>query len=183
MQQKNTQVHWYLLYTKPRAEKKVALELQQMGYEVFLPLQKVLRQWSDRKKWVEEPLFNSYLFILIDYNNSYQFILNTPGIVSFVKFNNLPAKIYEREIDFLRDSLDCGKKSDYLQLYNDSNKLEIGSEVEILFGALKGYKAKLVSFHGHQKILIELLSIKRQVLISMPNGIVKSKSTEMLVSN
>ncbi len=48
---------WYLLYTNPRAEKKVALELQKKGFEVFLPLQRTLKVWSDRKKWVEEPLF------------------------------------------------------------------------------------------------------------------------------
>ena len=60
----NTQTaRWYLLYTKPRAEKKVALELGLKGYELFLPLQRTLKQWSDRKKWVEEPLFKGYIFI------------------------------------------------------------------------------------------------------------------------
>ena len=36
------------------------------GIESYLPLKKVLKQWSDRKKWVEEPLFRSYIFIHAD---------------------------------------------------------------------------------------------------------------------
>ena len=54
---------WYVLYTKPRNEKKVAQRLSEAGYTVYCPLQKVRRQWSDRTKVVEEPLFTSYLFI------------------------------------------------------------------------------------------------------------------------
>ena len=56
---------WYVLYTKPRNEKKVAQRLSEAGYTVYCPLQKVRRQWSDRTKVVEEPLFKSYLFIQI----------------------------------------------------------------------------------------------------------------------
>ena len=57
---------WYVLYTKPRNEKKVAQRLSEAGYTVYCPLQKVRRRWSDRTKVVEEPLFTSYLFIQIE---------------------------------------------------------------------------------------------------------------------
>ena len=57
---------WYVLYTKHRNEKKVAQRLSEAGYTVYCPLQKVRRQWSDRTKVVEEPLFKSYLFIQIE---------------------------------------------------------------------------------------------------------------------
>ena len=57
---------WYVLYTKPRNEKKVAQRLSEAGYNVYCPLQKVRRQWSDRTKVLEEPLFKSYLFIQIE---------------------------------------------------------------------------------------------------------------------
>ena len=57
---------WHVLYTKPRNEKKVAERLSGAGYTVYCPLQKVRRQWSDRVKVVEEPLFKGYLFIKIE---------------------------------------------------------------------------------------------------------------------
>jgi hypothetical protein len=55
----NHEKHWLVIYTKPRAEKKVNERLLEEGFETYLPLQKVIRQWSDRKKKVEVPLFNS----------------------------------------------------------------------------------------------------------------------------
>ena len=54
---------WYALYTKSRNEKKAHSALVSSGIDSFLPLIKNLKQWSDRKKWVEEPLFRSYLFV------------------------------------------------------------------------------------------------------------------------
>ena len=55
--------NWWALYTKPRHEKKAKLEIEKKGITVYLPLNRVLRQWSDRKKWIEEPLFPGYIFI------------------------------------------------------------------------------------------------------------------------
>ena len=57
---------WFALYTKPRWEKKVNLTLLKKGIEVWCPVQKVQKQWSDRKKIVEEPLFKSYVFVKIN---------------------------------------------------------------------------------------------------------------------
>ena len=63
---------WYALYVKSRAEKKVAADLSANSIEYYLPLQKVLKQWSDRKKWVEEPLFRSYVFVRIISDDYYK---------------------------------------------------------------------------------------------------------------
>ena len=82
----NVPLKWYALYTKPRAEKKVSSELDFRGFENFLPLQTTIKQWSDRKKKVEIPLFNSYIFVRIDLEKYYYKILEIPGIVKFVKF-------------------------------------------------------------------------------------------------
>ena len=63
--EKNTK-KWHVIYTAPRAEKKVNERLESQGVETYLPLQKTLRQWSDRKKKVSIPLFNSYVFVRVD---------------------------------------------------------------------------------------------------------------------
>ena len=74
---------WLVLYTKPRNEKKVAERLTKNGFEVYCPLIKTLRQWSDRKKKVEIPMFSSYVFIHIDEKNR-QLPLYDQGVMNYV---------------------------------------------------------------------------------------------------
>ena len=57
------ELQWFALYTRPKAEKKVEERLSLAGFDSFLPLQTVIKQWSDRKKKVEIPLINSYVFV------------------------------------------------------------------------------------------------------------------------
>ncbi len=97
-----TPPHWYLLYTNPRAEKKTETELRFLGFEVYLPLHKTLHQWSNRKKMVEVPLFNSYLFVYTELERHYYPILNVPGVVKFVNFEKKPAIVDPREIELIR---------------------------------------------------------------------------------
>jgi hypothetical protein len=69
---------WYVIKTNSRAEKKVEERLQKLGFEVFLPLQTSLKQWSDRKKKVSIPLISSTLFIH-SFESDLRLIYNTPG--------------------------------------------------------------------------------------------------------
>jgi len=71
---------WYAVYTKSRTEKKLTGRLNEKGIESYLPLRKTLKQWSDRKKIVEEPLISSYVFVNIQ-NSRYYDVLNTQGAV------------------------------------------------------------------------------------------------------
>lgn len=89
--------NWYVLYTKPRHEKKVAERLTGAGYTVYCPLQKVVRKWSDRTKVVEEPLFKGYVFIQIeDYKRDEVFTY--PGTVRYLYWLRRPAIVREEEI-------------------------------------------------------------------------------------
>ena len=74
-------LNWYALYTKPRWEKKVAKNLGDKGYIVYCPLNKVLRQWSDRKKIVLEPLFKGYIFVQIE-DRDKSYVKTIDGIVN-----------------------------------------------------------------------------------------------------
>ncbi|MCB0292804.1 MAG: antitermination protein NusG, partial [Calditrichaeota bacterium] len=76
---------WYALYTRPRHEKKVFDQLQEKRIEAFLPLTKELRQWKDRRRWVETPLFTGYVFINIDLRFRLE-ALQTYGVVRLVSF-------------------------------------------------------------------------------------------------
>jgi len=88
---------WHVLYTKPRNEKKVAERLSDAGYSVYCPLQKVRRQWSDRVKVVEEPLFKGYLFIKIEEKIRDE-VFSFPGTVRYLFWLRRPAVVREEEI-------------------------------------------------------------------------------------
>lgn len=174
MQQKNNQTHWYLLYTNPRAEKKVAVELQHKGYEVFLPLQRTLKVWSDRKKWVEEPLFKSYLFIQTQLEANFYQILNTPGVVKFISFQSTPAIVDRREINLVK--LLLGENVEMSQEAS-AEIWQAGEEVSIIAGPLLGTQGKLISTRTGNKMLIELHSIKQNILVTIPQHFLSKTTT------
>ncbi len=92
---------WYVLYTKPRNEKKVAQRLSEAGYTVYCPLQKIRRQWSDRTKVVEEPLFKSYLFIQIEDHRRDE-VFTFPGTVRYLFWLRRPAQVRQVEINTIQ---------------------------------------------------------------------------------
>ncbi len=153
-------MHWLVIHTKPRYEKKVAASLERKGFEVYLPLKKVVRQWSDRRKKVQEPLFKSYIFIHVDEANR-QAALVTEGVVRYLYWCGAPAVVRDHEIDAIREFLG---ETEYL----DEDKLEFlpGSEIEIKWGAFRGEKGECLARQGdHLILLIESLGqvIKAEV--------------------
>lgn len=153
---------WYLLYTKPRYEKKADAELQLLGFETYLPLNRTLKQWSDRKKWVEEPLFKSYIFINTSISYYYD-ILNVNGIVKFVNFEKLPVVVSEKDISFIRKML--GSDISY-EVTNEF--IEVGNSVEIISGPMIGYKGQIVEYRSKKQIMVNFNSIPQNVVLNLP---------------
>ena len=96
---------WYAVYTKPRWEKKVDKLLTEKGIESYCPLQKIQRQWSDRKKIVEEPLFKSYVFVRIP-DAEQTALRKVNGVVNYVYWMGKPAVVKDREIEVIKKFLD-----------------------------------------------------------------------------
>lgn len=95
---------WFVLYSKPRWEKKLDTALIRKGIESWCPLKKVEKQWSDRKKIIDEPLFRSYVFVRIE-EREMQEILATPGALQFVFYLKKPAIVKDREIEEIKNFL------------------------------------------------------------------------------
>src|SRR6476619_2013170 len=95
---------WYAVYTRPRWEKKVAEILSRKKIENYCPLNKLLRQWSDRKKIVFEPLFTSYVFVKAA-EKEHSEIRKIDGIINFVYWINKPAIIRNEEIESIKEFL------------------------------------------------------------------------------
>ncbi|MBP9214325.1 MAG: UpxY family transcription antiterminator [Chitinophagaceae bacterium] len=96
---------WYAVYTKPRWEKKVHKLLQARDIESWCPIQKIERQWTDRKKIIEEPLFRSYVFVNIDIANKLD-VQIVDGVLNFVHYLGKPAIIKDEEILLIKKYLD-----------------------------------------------------------------------------
>ncbi len=152
---------WYALYTKSRAEKKVEKELLAKGIEAYLPLEKRLKQWSDRKKWVEEPLIRSYIFVRIN-KKEMQKALYTPGILTFVTFEGKPAPIPDKQIQTIKDIVSSEEKFEVT-----SDKFKIGEKVEVTQGNLQGLEGEMVKHLNKFKVLIRLEVIDQNLLVNI----------------
>lgn len=151
--------HWYALYTKSRSEKKVHQALSEKGIDCYLPLEKKLKLWSDRKKWVEEPFIRSYIFVY-DEEKNLQKSLNTPGVVTVIRFDGKPAVVQDNHIELIKTIL--SSKEDYEV---SSESFERGEKVEIDKGSLKGLYGELVHHLNKYKVLIRIESINQNILI------------------
>ncbi|MGM0531335.1 MAG: UpxY family transcription antiterminator [Bacteroidota bacterium] len=152
---------WYALYTKSRSEKKAERELLLKGLEAYLPLEKRLKQWSDRKKWVHEPLIRSYIFVRANQKELYQ-AYYTPGIVTIVNFEGKPAPIPDKQIQAIKELL---KSGEHYEVTSDS--FEVGEMVEIQAGKLKGMQGELVKQLNRYKVLLRIDVIQQNILINI----------------
>ena len=91
------ELNWYVLYTKPRHEKKVAERLIGEGYTVYCPLHKVVRNWSDRTKVAQEPLFKGYVFIQLEEHKRDE-VFAFPSTVRYLFWQRRPAIVRKEEI-------------------------------------------------------------------------------------
>jgi len=126
---------WYVLYTKPRTEKRVAERLEQMGVEVYCPLITEIKQWKDRKKKLKTPLFKSYVFIRLQENNRNQ-VFDVPGVVRYLFWLGKPAMVRNEEIMVIQEWLD-GDKVDDAKVEH----LNEGDQISIKNGVFKDQEA------------------------------------------
>ncbi|WP_231461868.1 UpxY family transcription antiterminator [Pedobacter sp. Leaf132] len=141
---------WYPVYTRSRAEKKAYDELQKKSITCYLPLKKTIKQWSDRRKIVEEPLIKSYLFVYISAKEHLE-VLMTNGISRFLYFSGKIASMPDKQIEDLKLLLATDAELEVLD-YN----IEPGEKVSIKAGPFKGMLAETVSIHNKQRLILRL---------------------------
>jgi transcriptional antiterminator RfaH len=141
---------WHAVYTRSRNEKKIALRLQEKGIEAYVPLKKVLRQWSDRKKLVEEPLIHSYVFVKI-LPEQYFEVLNTQGAVRYIFFSGKAATIPDKQIDLLK--LITGQNTDVVSI---PNTFKPGTVVKVIGGPMMGLVGELIHPAGNHNVVVRI---------------------------
>jgi len=151
---------WIAVYTKPRHEKSVMNELIKKDFEVYLPLLKERRKWSDRKKWVEFPIFKSYLFVFINLNNFIP-VLQTPGIVKVVRFGEKIATLSEKSIEHIRLMIEGG--------YNPTptDYFIKGEPVFVKEGPLKGLEGEVIRLDGNDRLILRIDIIQHSISVKI----------------
>ena len=156
--------YWYAVHTRPRWEKKVASLLDDQGIIHYCPLNKVTRQWSDRKKVILEPLFKGYVFIQIPESKKWE-LLKVNGIVNFVYWLGKPAKIRENEIDTIRKFL-----HEFDDVEVQDGLLTVRSVVRIKQGVLMNYKGLVLELNGNKaRVKIESMGMQLSAVFDRKN--------------
>lgn len=158
-------IHWYAVYTKPRWEKKVATLLSEKGYENYCPLNKVTKQWSDRRKVVLEPVFKSYVFVKIEDVKKWE-LRKVSGILNFVYWLGKPAVIKDEEIITIRKFLNEFSDVEV----TESVGLKVNTKVRIKQGVMMNYQGMLIELSGNKaKVRIESMGISLQAQFDKKN--------------
>lgn len=154
--------YWTAFYTKPRCEKKAADRLFAKGLEVYCPTRTVIKQWSDRKKKVLEPVFVSYLFGKVDDLSRTDFLMD-PGVVSNVRWLGKPVIIRDQEILEIKAFLEEFTASDIV-----IKEFKEKQQVNITSGPLSGLTGIVKYSKGNKTILtLESLGLEIQAEINV----------------
>lgn len=129
---------WYAVYTRPKWEKKVAQILTARKIETYCPLNKVQRQWSDRKKMLEEPLFTSYVFVHVALGE-HSLVKQAEGIINFVHWLGNPAIIRDEEIDTIRRFLE-----EYHNVRLEKTVVNVNDRIRVTGGLLMGKEGDVI---------------------------------------
>ncbi len=155
-----TQPAWFAGYTYPKAEKNVYDKVRELGLEAFLPLHQVVRQWSDRKKKLEVPLFPNYLFVKITSIKMWM-VLAVKGVVKFVSFDNAPKVVQDSEISWVRKLIQgtgiLGREASPCK----------GDKVQVTQGPLSGLVGRVSSDKGLTRLFVELEALQQFVSVEI----------------
>ena len=151
---------WFALQVWVRKENLITSQLEGQGFECFLPKYKSIREWSDRKKEVEQPLFPGYVFCRFDYSQRRPVVM-TPGVLQVVGFGRTPTAVPDREVEALQTAVASGIASQPWPY------LEVGERVLVKAGKLSGLEGILVSFKGKNRVVLSVSLLQRSVALEV----------------
>ncbi|MDI9320114.1 MAG: UpxY family transcription antiterminator [Phycisphaerales bacterium] len=163
----NNVYNWYVITTRSRAEKKVSMGLSKIGVEHFLPLQKQLKQWKDRKQWVELPLFSSYIFVHTTEQQRND-VFHVQGVVKFLSIKGKLSVLTDEELERVRKI--CTQENE-VQVSGDH--LAKGEEVEVVEGSLKGLRGRIIEQMNNTYLYIQIENLGFVASFKIDKRIVK----------
>ncbi len=151
---------WYVVYTCPNSEKKIYKELSRRKINAFLPIKTEVRQWWDRKKKLEVPLFPNYVFVNVSLKEIWT-VLMVNGVVRLISFDGVPAVVKDAEIDMIKQLSSVTNK------INNENGCIKGEKVQVKEGPLSGLMGKVKDMKGTTRLFVELETIHQVISVDI----------------
>lgn len=166
----DNQEHWYALYVRMHHEKKTAEKLDGMGITNYLPIQEVMRQWSDRRKKLKVVVIPMMIFVRTDEGGRLELIRNIPSVTGclFDRSARQPAVIRDEEMERFRFMLDF---SDETVRFFDK-PLAPGDKVRVIKGPLTNLEGELIHVDGKSQILVRIQQLG-SASVDIPAGYVE----------
>ena len=159
-------VSWFAIRVRSNFERIAMAHLRERGYEEFAPSHKTERNWSDRKKEIDQFLFPGYVFCRFNPQNRMP-VLTTPGVVDVVGWGKTPAPVPDEEIERVRRMVESGL------LVSPWPYLELGQAVLIERGPLTGMEGILVEVKGRCRLVVSINLLKRSISAEVERSCVR----------
>jgi len=147
---------WYAIRVRSNYERTLAHYLRANDYQEYVPLYRDRRQWSDRVREIEAPLFVGYVFCRIDIQRIYT-ILSAPGVVNIVGYGTKPEPILEAEMDAIRRVSASGLR------FGPHPFMHEGQRVRVRRGPLKGLEGMLLKVKQEDRLVVSLELLQRSI--------------------
>lgn len=147
---------WSVIYTRPNCERKVAHDIKRLGGEVYLPIQRVVRQWSDRKKTILRPLFPCYVFVQVD-EHTKVILYSVKSIVRQVAIDGVPVSVPHSEIQKVQNLLIA------LDDLRPDQWVHEGQRVAIAHGQFAGLECAVVEGSSENRMWIKVQSAQGEL--------------------
>ena len=167
------ELRWFALYVRVRHERTVERQLAEKGLEAFLPCYVARRQWADRLKMIEFPLFPGYLFCRFT-SQQRGAVLSAFGVVRIVGFGNQLMPVDDGEILALQQAVRAGVECE------PAAYLKIGQRVRVGYGALNGVEGILTEAKKGHRLILSVTLLERSVSVEVDGAAVEAVSSPPL---
>ncbi len=149
---------WFAVTVRPQHEQSAERGLASKGLETYVPLYLAVRQWSDRTKTLQLPLFPGYVFCRFD-RTQHTTVVRTPGVRMIVSFGGEPAPVPDRELEAVRKMLASGSEVEPWPF------LEAGQRIRIASGPLSGVEGTLVETPESCRLVVNIEMFQRSCAV------------------
>lgn len=168
VEKRKSPLEWYAIITRYRNEKSVARQLERKKIKAYVPTYKVVRKYASGRKTFDLPLINCYVFVQMDIKDHVK-VLETPGVINFVKFCEEIVKVPEQDIETLRRIVSGGVPLEVLD-----QKVQIGDQVEIIAGTLMGLQGYISKINNKRRFIVNLSSLGRSISLEIDAGMLRT---------
>ncbi|MFH0761242.1 MAG: UpxY family transcription antiterminator [Bacteroidota bacterium] len=155
---------WYAVYTRLNHEKSVEKSLLDQNIEAYLPTIKTLHTWSDRKKWIETPLFKSYVFVRVS-NKEYFRVLHISSVLNYICFGGQASVIPDKQIEMVKKILTEEMECEVSNRFYEPREL-----VQITSGPLAGQQGEVVKCDGKHNMLLRIDHLSHSLMVRIKSS-------------